>query len=38
MTSELGSSLAPFRYSVVGESVPSYRASMLHGKAQEQKP
>jgi len=35
MVRELGSSLAPFRYSVVGESVPSYRASMLHGKAQE---
>ena len=32
MVAELGSSLAPFRYSVSGESVPSYRATMLHGK------
>ena len=32
MVAELGSSLAPFRYSVTGESVPSYRATMLHGK------
>ena len=31
MVSELGSSLPPFRYSVSGESVPSYRATMLHG-------
>ena len=32
MVSELWSSLAPFRYSVSGESVPIYRATMLHGK------
>jgi hypothetical protein len=32
MVAEIGSSLAPFRYSVVGEAVPSYRATMLHGK------
>lgn len=32
MVAELGSSLPPFRYSVSGESVPSYRATMLHGK------
>jgi len=37
MVCELGSSLPPFRYSVVGEAVPSYRASMLHGKAQKEK-
>ena len=38
LVAELGSSLPPFRYSVSGESVPSYRVTMLHGKAQEQKP
>ena len=38
MVSELGSSLPPLRYSVSGESVPSYRARMLHGKAQEPTP
>jgi hypothetical protein len=32
MVAELGSSLPPFRYSVSGETVPSYRATMLHGK------
>jgi hypothetical protein len=31
LVAEVGSSLPPFRYSVSGESVPSYRASMLHG-------
>jgi hypothetical protein len=30
IVAELGSSLPPFRYSVSGESVPSYRATMLH--------
>jgi hypothetical protein len=32
MVAELGSSLPPFRYSVVGEAVPSYHATMLHGR------
>jgi len=32
LVAELGSSLPPFRYSVVGEAVPSYHATMLHGK------
>ena len=31
MVAELGSSLAPFRYSVGGEAIPSYYATMLHG-------
>lgn len=32
MVTELGTGLPPFRYSVSGEAVPSYRATMLHGK------
>lgn len=33
MVAELGSSLAPFKYSVVCEAVPSYHAMMLHGRS-----
>ena len=33
LVAEACSSLPPLRYSVSGESVPSYRATMLHGKA-----
>lgn len=32
MVTELGSSLRPLRYSVSGETVPCYRATMMHGK------
>ena len=35
MVAEAYSSLPPFRYSVSGEAVPSYRATMLHGIGKE---
>jgi hypothetical protein len=32
MVAEVGSKMPPFRFSVSGESVPLYRAQMLHSK------